>query len=280
MDEKNPKENERVEIKQPVVEEQQILKRNFAGFNNVAKPLSGNVDWNKKAQNILLKYNKNKTLTSELFIELVNLITQFRSDVNSWSNSGNGNGNDNGNNNGNIPPPFEELTPEQIRDKLMELTQNERLDASHIKNISENVFVRFNGQNVRLQVFLEYLWSLLNEIEETTREKIIELLGFEPFDSQKVVQDLSNPREDTVISTSGLAELLENMGNSNMKIFEFSNLAEIRCNHEFQNILTPTVYVNNRLVFTYIDTYSTTGVCIIKFKEPKSGKIIINGINE
>lgn len=243
--------------------------RNYSSASPATSIQNVELSWDTKAQNLLISYNKSRTFTTATLVEIIALIQQARSEI-PVVGGGNGNGNGNDDTNPTLP---EELTAEQIRDKLQTLEANARLDASSIKNISKNVFVRVDGADMVLQDFMELLFEYIRKSGALTREAIIEKLGFEPFNSSKVVQDLSNPKKDEVISTEGLKTILENFDAKTSKIFEYYDSIEVICNHDFEQIITPTIYVGNEIALTWVSTENK--ITTVKFEEPQTGKIII-----
>lgn len=161
--------------------------------------------WEERAKNILVAYNKTGTLTTALFVEFIDLIMQLK---NSMPKPVEDTG-------GDVETPTwpEPLTAEEIRDLLESLPKDEQLSANNINDVSENVFVNVDGESVPLQNFLEYLYSQLNYVEEEaaelTREDVINLIGFEPLGDDSIVDNLDNPSGDTILSTQGLFNILE-----------------------------------------------------------------------
>lgn len=242
-------------------------------MSTLAKSATSNsgASWDKRAQNILFKYNKSKTLTTDLLVEIINLMGDLRNFnyVSRPPELGTGNPN--------TPPPFEDMTPEEIRDALGTLTGDDRLDASLIKNISDNVFVKVNGINIPLQTFLQQIWDYINNLvnKDLTREKLVEILGFEPLGPDNIVSDLEDPSENTVLSTEGLYQILQDFSGAATKVFPFSNAMQITCIHEYEDILMPTIYEGNNLIFTYIEN-TVPGTTLIKFNESITGKVFIS----
>lgn len=237
----------------------------------LAKSATSNsgASWDKRAQNILFKYNKSKTLTTDLLVEIINLMGDLRNF--SYENRPADPGNPN------TPPPFEDMTPEEIRDALNSLTEGERLDASSIKNVSENVFVKVNGADIPLQTFLQQIWDYINNLEtnDLTREELVQILGFEPLGPDNIVSDLENPSENTVLSSEGLYQILQDFSGAATKVFTFSNAMQVTCIHEYDEILMPTIYEGNNLIFTYVEN-TVPGTTLIKFNEPITGKVFIS----
>lgn len=95
----------------------------------------------QKAKNLKLAYNKTGTLTSDLFNELVTLITKS-SNVSS------------------------SMSAEQIRDALSSLQGISRLDAAAIKNISSSVTVTIGTAEVSLQDIVQQILFDINQLEE------------------------------------------------------------------------------------------------------------------
>lgn len=236
--------------------------RNYSSASPATSIQNVELSWDTKAQNLLISYNKSRTFTTATLVEIIALIQQARSEI-PVVGGGNGNGNGNDDTNPTLP---EELTAEQIRDKLQTLEANARLDASSIKNISKNVFVRVDGADMVLQDFMELLFEYIRKSGALTREAIIEKLGFEPFNSSKVVQDLTNPQDDEVISTEGLKTILENFDGKKFSTtfgdgialdFTFTHnlntdfvMFELR-NGSTRIFASPTAYTLNSITFNF-----------------------------
>ena len=133
------------------------------------------LSWNQKAKNVLVTYDKTRTLTSGLLLEIISLIDNKEATYYD----------ENGNVIDPTIPNFSTLTGQQIRDKLQALENDDRLDASSIKNLVDNIFISVGDEQISLQTYLDSIF------------------GFE-----NVVQNLDNPSNDTVISTAGLQAIL------------------------------------------------------------------------
>lgn len=256
------------------------------------------VSWDKRWSNLKLKISKNNAhMTLDMFYELLELLKLLRvlgsSGVDNIVKPTKPTPPPNVTNPNEpeevepepvkpTPPPTSEdqdeygdITAEEIRDLLSALSGEDRLDAKYIKNISDNIFVNMGGTQVPLHTFLKFLFDQINkeQIKEVlTREELIEILGFEPLKPSTIVQDLSDPKPNTVLSTSGLQLLINEITDKHIKV-HFTGVDEVEVPHTFSDIWEPEIWINNRRIQTYYE--SVTNKLILKFSELVSGYVII-----